>query len=251
MRTVHRTRTVIATTGAVAALLVGGAAAPATAAGNGAEGRSDRGSSSSAHKDSPGRDGRWQAQADPDGDENGGVDQPRGSGGLNPDDQDGNNGSGNDSDCEDDNRGKGVPGHCKDKRHPAPVRAGDHGKPSKDRPSGAEAEEEASAPSDVPTALPGDAAAEGRHAEGRDAEVKGIAAYAPSSSSASPMARAAARPEAAASPAAAEGFEAASADSTGILPNTGADAAMLAMLLGGVAAAGAGTVLVRRRAQAD
>ena len=32
----------------------------------------------------------------------------------------------------------------------------------------------------------------------------------------------------------------------GLLPNTGADAAMLALLAGGLAAAGAGTVLVRR-----
>lgn len=54
----------------------------------------------------------FQAQADPDGTENGGVDQPGGTGGVDPTDQDGNNGSGNDSDCEDDNLGVGVPGHC-------------------------------------------------------------------------------------------------------------------------------------------
>jgi LPXTG-motif cell wall-anchored protein len=47
--------------------------------------------------------------------ENDGVDQPGGNGGVNPNAQDGNNGSGNDVDCEDDNRGKGVPGHCKEK----------------------------------------------------------------------------------------------------------------------------------------
>jgi LPXTG-motif cell wall-anchored protein len=56
----------------------------------------------------------WQAQADPDGMTNGGVDQPGGTGGT-IGYQDGNNGSGNDLDCEDDNRGQGVPGHCKDK----------------------------------------------------------------------------------------------------------------------------------------
>ena len=247
MRTVHRTRTrtAIATTGAVAALLIGGAAAPATAAGNGADDRSDRGSSHSAHKDSPGHDSRWQAQADPDGNENGGVDQPGGSGGVNTDDQDGNNGSGNDSDCEDDNRGKGVPGHCKDKTQPTPARGGDKAEPANDRPSGAEQGTKDSEPGELPTALPGDATEE------RDAEVKGIEAYAPSSPAASPMARAAASPEAAASPVAADGSEAASADSAGILPNTGADAAMLAMLLGGLTAAGAGTVLIRRRTQAD
>lgn len=57
----------------------------------------------------------FQAQADPDGLENGGVDQPGGAGGVDATTQDGNNGSGNDTDCEDDNRGKGVPGHCKDR----------------------------------------------------------------------------------------------------------------------------------------
>jgi LPXTG-motif cell wall-anchored protein len=55
----------------------------------------------------------FQAQADPDGMLNGGVDQPGGAGGVDPTDQDGNNGSGNDTDCEDDNRGVGIPGHCK------------------------------------------------------------------------------------------------------------------------------------------
>lgn len=57
----------------------------------------------------------YQAQSDPDGMENGGVDQPGGQGGVNTSAQDGNNGSGNDIDCEDDNRGRGVPGHCKNK----------------------------------------------------------------------------------------------------------------------------------------
>jgi len=60
----------------------------------------------------------WQAQADPDGMTNGGVDQPGGTGGT-VGAQDGNNGSGNDTDCEDDNRGQGVPGHCKATSTPA------------------------------------------------------------------------------------------------------------------------------------
>ena len=196
MRTVHRTRTAIATTGAIAALLIGGAAAPASAAGNAGQGQPDRaGSSHSAHKDGPGHDGRWQAQADPDGNENGGVDQPGGSGGVNTDDQDGNNGSGNDSDCEDDNRGKGVPGHCKDK--PAKAKDRDQGEPSKDRPVRAEQEREdtseESTPSDGATTLPDDSTP-----TSRDAEVMGIEASAPSSPSATPLARAAADPEAAA-----------------------------------------------------
>ncbi|MGH3368767.1 MAG: hypothetical protein ACRDPR_02085, partial [Nocardioidaceae bacterium] len=67
---------------------------------------SARGSASSGH------DHRWQAQADPDGDENGGVDQPGGAGGT-IGAQDGDNGSGNDVDCEDDNNGiESVPGPC-------------------------------------------------------------------------------------------------------------------------------------------
>jgi LPXTG-motif cell wall-anchored protein len=57
----------------------------------------------------------FQAQSDPDGMTNGGVDQPGGTGGVDTTTQDGNNGSGNDADCEDDNRGVGVPGHCKDR----------------------------------------------------------------------------------------------------------------------------------------
>jgi LPXTG-motif cell wall-anchored protein len=57
----------------------------------------------------------FQAQSDPDGMTNGGVDQPGGLGGVDTTSQDGNNGSGNDTDCEDDNRGVGIPGHCKDR----------------------------------------------------------------------------------------------------------------------------------------
>lgn len=61
----------------------------------------------------------FRAQADPDGLENGGVDQPGGQGGVDVTAQDGNNGTGNDSDCEDDNNGLGTPGHCRPA--PAPV----------------------------------------------------------------------------------------------------------------------------------
>jgi LPXTG-motif cell wall-anchored protein len=61
------------------------------------------------------RPNHFQAQADPDGMTNDGVDQPGGAGGIDTSSQDGNNGSGNDADCEDDNRGVGVPGHCKDR----------------------------------------------------------------------------------------------------------------------------------------
>jgi hypothetical protein len=67
----------------------------------------------------------FQAQADPDGAANGGVDQPGGSGGVDPTAQDGNNGSGNDADCEDDNRGVGVPGHCTPQPEPVVTPPGD------------------------------------------------------------------------------------------------------------------------------
>jgi LPXTG-motif cell wall-anchored protein len=66
------------------------------------------------------RPNSFQAQADPDGTANGGVDQPGGTGGVDTTSQDGNNGSGNDADCEDDNRGVGVPGHCKVRPTDAP-----------------------------------------------------------------------------------------------------------------------------------
>ncbi|WP_457112836.1 hypothetical protein [Marmoricola sp. URHA0025 HA25] len=63
----------------------------------------------------------FQAQADPDGMANGGVDQPGGTGGVDTTAQDGNNGSGNDVDCEDDNNGVGVPGHCRPKADDSPT----------------------------------------------------------------------------------------------------------------------------------
>lgn len=100
---------------ALIAFSVYGAAAPAMAQpGHPNDGQAD---SHPAPKTADGattftRPNDWQAQADPDGTSNGGVDQPGGTGGT-IGAQDGNNGSGNDTDCEDDNRGQGVPGHCK------------------------------------------------------------------------------------------------------------------------------------------
>ena len=52
-----------------------------------------------------GNPNKGNAQHDPDGDANGGVDQPGGDGGEDLADQDGNNGCGNDDDFEDDNNG--------------------------------------------------------------------------------------------------------------------------------------------------
>ena len=89
--------------------------------GSGSAGGSTSSNSAVQHE----RPNDYQAQSDPDGMDNEGVDQPGGDGGYPIDDQgtkdqDGNNGTGNDLDCEDDNRGKGVPGHCKDKADKAP-----------------------------------------------------------------------------------------------------------------------------------
>src|SRR5687768_17207446 len=102
MRT-HATRTTraaVVVSGALAALLVGGTTAPAAyAEGPGkshashgkrvghAKASHDRKSGdnrASSNKDGQGHNDRWQAQADPDGMENGGIDQPGGDGGYDP-----------------------------------------------------------------------------------------------------------------------------------------------------------------------
>jgi hypothetical protein len=57
------------------------------------------------HWEAGGSGNQGKAASDPDGDSNGGVDQPGGSGGDDEWDQDGNNGCGNDDDFEDDNNG--------------------------------------------------------------------------------------------------------------------------------------------------
>ena len=130
--TLGNTQRAALTLGAAATVALIGFGAPAQAA-TGQDGHHGQGSDqrSTSLKDGKGHNDDWQAQSDPDGDENGGVDQPGGSGGVNKADQDGNNGSGNDSDCEDDNRGQGVPGHCKDKENNG--KPGENGKP--DQPS--------------------------------------------------------------------------------------------------------------------
>ncbi|HVM40327.1 MAG TPA: hypothetical protein VM618_06065, partial [Acidimicrobiia bacterium] len=58
------------------------------------------------HAEAGGSGNQGKAASDPDGDANGGVDQPGHSGGVDQYDQDGNNGCGNDDDFEDDNRGR-------------------------------------------------------------------------------------------------------------------------------------------------
>lgn len=272
----HRAAVILS--GAVAALLVGGATAPAAYAqpgdkpashgkkvghakkndgsgkSSGSAGKSrasgDGDNRASSNKDGQGHNDQWQAQSDPDGDENGGIDQPGGDGGYNPQGWDGNNGSGNDPDCEDDNRGKGVPGHCK-ARPAKPAKAETPGSPQKAEKPGKPEQSEGQTrdgedstdetPAAVPTLPSG-----GRIVTETVTEVLGIERFSTtvtgttSTSSASVAGRA---PAAAATPAA---EVAADATTDGMLPDTGADAAMLAMLAGGLAAAGAGTAMVRR-----
>ena len=261
----HRAAVILS--GAVAALLVGGATAPAAyaqpsdrpashgkkvghakkadkaPATKGSSSKRTAGTSqspsasgdnrASSNKDGKGHNDQWQAQSDPDGDENGGIDQPGGDGGHDPKGWDGNNGSGNDPDCEDDNRGKGVPGHCKVRpAEPAPTE--NPTKPQKDE---SEKDSTDETPSEVPT-RPGGS----KVVTETVTEVLGIERFSGkvSGTAAGRAPAAAATPEAGAAPAAA------AEDSDGMLPDTGADAAMLAMLAGGLAAAGAGTAMVRR-----
>jgi LPXTG-motif cell wall-anchored protein len=246
MRT-HATRTTraaVVVSGALAALLIGGTTAPAAhAEGPGkshashgkrvghakkagdAKASHDRKSGgdnrASSNKDGRGHNDQWQAQADPDGMENGGIDQPGGNGGYDPKGWDGNNGTGNDPDCEDDNRGKGVPGHCTD-RAATPASPQVEGESSHETPG-----------------LTGASPAESTTVT----DVLGIERHASSTAAGrAPVAAGAAEPAEVAD--AAE--VAPAAEAAGVLPNTGADAAVLGLLAGGLAAAGAGTVLVRR-----
>ena len=156
----------------------------------------------------------FQAQSDPDGMTNGGVDQPGGTGGVDTTTQDGNNGSGNDVDCEDDNRGVGVPGHCKD--HSAPVTPAD----------------DASADDALAGDEPADAPAAGQDVAGpvqlatgpADVAVLAPALFGPGTSA--PAADA--------------------ATAAGGLPNTGAGRALLGLSLAAMAALALGAALVRQ-----
>jgi LPXTG-motif cell wall-anchored protein len=184
------------------------------------------GSKSAVQHDRP---NHFQAQADPDGDANGGVDQPGGQGGVDTSAQDGNNGSGNDSDCEDDNRGKGVPGHCKDK----PV--------TQDKPVTKDHSREAAVLGVQATAdtVPAGVAVP-KAAAPQAADVLGVEAIAGTVPEA--MAPETAR---------VLGVEQTAEPTTGILPQTGAAEYLTMLMLAGVglAAAGALTLLLRRRLQ--
>jgi LPXTG-motif cell wall-anchored protein len=161
----------------------------------------------------------WQAKADPDGMDNGGVDQPGGTGGT-IGSQDGNNGSGNDADCEDDNRGRGVPGHCKDTYNAAQPAAVTPGQPA--APGVPAVAQAAGQPVSRPAALP--------------AEVLGISAIRPRTQ---PNLTAVGQ---------VAGISASLQPSAGVLPNTGAgDSAPLGAAGVVLLAGGAGLLLWRRR----
>jgi LPXTG-motif cell wall-anchored protein len=155
------------------------------------------------------RPNSFQAQADPDGMENGGVDQPGGEGGVDPTSQDGNNGSGNDTDCEDDNNGVGVPGHCKDRPDV----------PETDTPTVPE--------TDNPVIVPDQPEIPGIDV---DAPVLDATVAAATVSATRPLAQA--------------GTSAPPA--TGVLPDTGAGQALLSLALAGSIALLLGGALVRR-----
>jgi LPXTG-motif cell wall-anchored protein len=177
----------------------------------------------------------FQAQADPDGMTNGGVDQPGGTGGVDTSAQDGNNGSGNDADCEDDNRGVGIPGHCKVHTNQGHQHSGDQTDdvPGTTPETGGTTAEVPEAPAALvpvlPTLLPGldtglttQVSAPGGDSSvlTRDNAVAGVSTTHASAASARTAA--------------------------GILPNTGAGAALLTLTLGGLAALLVGGGLLRR-----
>ena len=181
----------------------------------------------------------WQAQADPDGMTNGGVDQPGGTGGT-IGYQDGNNGSGNDIDCEDDNRGRGVPGHCKVKAMSPKPQSRAH---TKDQP------EKSGAPTVGQTPRPATLASRPAPAASHHpvvkpvhppAEVLGISAVRPRT-----------QPHLGVTGQVA-GVSAQAGPTLGVLPNTGAPGALAPLGAAGAAlATGGGLVLLRRRRTID
>jgi hypothetical protein len=162
----------------------------------------------------------FQAQSDPDGMLNGGVDQPGGTGGVDTTTQDGNNGSGNDTDCEDDNRGVGVPGHCKDRPAPATSPVDDITLPTSDLV--------------VETGIPGQGGLESALLAQPGASSTVLAPVQGTTTQVSAPAAGSAQVDALRSSSAA-----------GVLPNTGAGQALLGLLIAALAALGLGAGLTR------
>ena len=86
---------------------------------DGGDNRHPSGRDRSVERGGSGNQGK--SRSDPDGNSNGGVDRPGGSGGVDQHDQDGNNGCGNDDDFEDDNNG-----NCGRRRGPKAKPSGSH-----------------------------------------------------------------------------------------------------------------------------
>ena len=168
------------------------------------------------------RPNHYQAQSDPDGMENGGVDQPGGQGGVDTTSQDGNNGSGNDADCEDDNRGRGVPGHCKDR--PAPVTPPVVETP----PAAGGGSTDTGTPGTTDTGTPN---------QGSIVSAPGLTPVTGLSEST------VSAPAAAAAPAS---VTASGSTAAGVLPNTWAGAALLGLAIAALVALAVGTGLVRQ-----
>lgn len=191
------------------------------------------------------RPNSFQAQSDPDGMTNGGVDQPGGTGGVDTSAQDGNNGSGNDIDCEDDNRGVGIPGHCKDKTNQGVDHTGDQTGDQTGEVPGEQTGETPEAPAVpgadlpvLPTNLP---VLAGQVLTQVSAPFSGTATSAVTHDSAV----AGVSTTHAATPAS-SATQAAVRTAAGVLPNTGAGQALLALLVGGLAALVVGGGLLRR-----
>jgi hypothetical protein len=96
----------VGATGAGALLALGLLAGPSAAKGSAkAHGAANAQASNKVTCFQPEGKTQGRSLSDPDGDTNGGADKPGCTGGVDPDDRDGNNGCGNDADREDDNNG--------------------------------------------------------------------------------------------------------------------------------------------------
>ena len=138
---------------AVAGFTLALALVAAPAAADDGDNRHPSGKDRSVEAGGSGTQGR--STSDPDGDANGGPDKPGGAGGIDRDDQDGNNGCGNDDDFEDDNNGNCGP-RDRVKQRGADQKAARAANPAaKGRAHKAQADEPAPAPgpADADTAL--------------------------------------------------------------------------------------------------
>lgn len=187
------------------------------------------------------RPNEFQAQADPDGMENGGVDQPGGEGGVDTTTQDGNNGSGNDTDCEDDNRGVGVPGHCKDRPGTVTPPVDEDTPPETETPGDTDTDTPGDTDTDTPVVAP----------ETPDQGEVLTPVVGPQGTTAPPAIQVMAPQVLAPASAPAQVTAAAPAAAPAVLPNTGAGQALLGLAIAGLAALAVGGGLVRQGRRAN